>query len=48
MRSVVWFWRTSFARRFDVEAVMPAFNCSRRSLSALTRFVIGSRTVVAV
>jgi hypothetical protein len=34
-------------RRFEVEAVMPALSCSRRSLSALTRLTIGSRTVVA-
>ena len=37
---------TSLARRL-VEAVMPAFSCSRRSFSALTRLVIGSLTVVA-
>jgi len=30
-----------------VEAVMPAFNCSRRSFNALTRFAMGSRTVEA-
>ncbi len=47
MRSVVSFFWTSLARRFEVEAVMPAFSCSRRSLSDLTRFAIGSRTVVA-
>ena len=34
-------------RRFEVEATMPAFNCSRRSFRALTRLAIGSRTVVA-
>ena len=31
----------------EVEAVIPAFSCSRRSLSALTRFAIGLRTVSA-
>jgi hypothetical protein len=34
-------------RRLEVEATMPAFSCSRRSFSALTRLIIGSRTVVA-
>ncbi len=31
----------------QAEAVMPALSCSRRSFSALTRLVIGSRAVVA-
>ena len=47
IRSAVSLRCTSLARRL-VEAVMPAFSCSRRSLSALTRFVIGSRAVMAV
>ena len=45
-RSAAAFLLVSFLRLL-VEATMPAFNCSRRSLSAFTRRDMGSRTVVA-
>ena len=34
-------------RRLEAPVMMPALSCSRRSFNALTRFTIGSRTVVA-
>ena len=46
IRSVVSLRWISLARRL-VEAVMPAFSCSRRSFNDLTRLLIGSLTVVA-
>src|SRR5687768_14872355 len=45
-RSAAAFLLVSFLRLL-VEATMPAFNCSRRSLSALTRRANGARTVDA-
>ena len=45
--SAISFLLVMLLRRFEVEATMPAFSCSRRSFSALTRLAIGSRTVVA-
>jgi hypothetical protein len=45
--SAISFLFVMFLRRFEVEATMPAFSCSRRSFSALTRLPIGSRTVAA-
>jgi len=47
IRSVASLRDVSLARRFDVEAVIPSLSCSRRSLRAFTRLVIGLRTVVA-
>ena len=44
--SAAWFLLVSFLRLL-VEATMPAFSCSRRSLSAFTRRAMGSLTVVA-
>ena len=45
--SVVSVLRTRLARFLAVLVVIPALSCSRRSLSALTRLAIGSRTVIA-
>jgi hypothetical protein len=46
-RSAASFLLVMLRRRLELVAMMPAFSCSRRSFSALTRLAIGSLTVVA-